>query len=237
LSSRGSNFNRSPIASQDQPLLRLPYELLRKNFRSAHTAAERDREGVKKLLRETATLSVNGRASKEDVLRNLDTMITRMRGMKRKLNSYADEEARLLRQTGSRIRLLAELDDIHTVDDVKYEAWSRARLDRLLVDYLLRHGYSGSAQALASAKDIHDLVDIETFIQMSKIQSSLRHGSVTEALVWCSENKKELRKMDVSIPSPSASRSSATRPIAMSPARDLACHQRRLLFLKKKMGF
>ena len=84
-----------------------------------------------------------------------------------------------------------------SLDDVKYEEWSRTRLDRLLVDYLLRNGYKDSAEALAKEKDIGQLVDVETFIQMSRIRESLCNGQVTEALAWCNENKKELRKMEV----------------------------------------
>ncbi|TDZ24223.1 Protein FYV10 [Colletotrichum sidae] len=180
----------------DQPLLRLPYELLRKNFRSAHFTVEKDSTAIKSLLKETATASVNGRASPDDVLRNLDTMINRMRGVKRKLAAHADEEARLTRQAGARISHLGDLYQMHSVEDVKYEAWSRARLDRLLVDYLLRHGYNESAKALTAERGMDDLVDVETFVQMSRIQEALRGGSVTEALGWCQDNKKELRKMD-----------------------------------------
>lgn len=127
-------------------------------------------------------------------------MLSRMRGIKRKLSHFADEETRLYGQTEARVAHLAELGGMHTLDDVKYEAWSRRRLDRLLVDYLLRNGYSRSAAALADGRGIGDLVDVETFVQMSRIQDSLRGGSVTEALAWCNENKKELRKMDVSCP-------------------------------------
>jgi macrophage erythroblast attacher len=87
---------------------------------------------------------------------------------------------------------------MQSLDDVKYEEWSRTRLDRLLVDYLLRYGYKDSAQALSKEKAIEDLVDVETFVQMSRIRESLRNGRVTEALSWCAENKKELRKMEVS---------------------------------------
>jgi hypothetical protein len=86
---------------------------------------------------------------------------------------------------------------MQSLDDVKYEQWSRTRLDRLLVDYLLRYGYKESATALAREKDINDLVDVETFVQMSRIRESLRNGRVTEALSWCTENKKELRRMEV----------------------------------------
>lgn len=86
---------------------------------------------------------------------------------------------------------------MQSLDDVKYEEWSRTRLDRLLVDYLLRNGYQESAGALAREKGIDDLVDVETFVQMSRIRESLQNGRVTEALTWCNDNKKELRKMEV----------------------------------------
>lgn len=126
-------------------------------------------------------------------------MLARMRGLKRKLNTYAEEETRLQSQCQSRIRHLEDLHKMQSLDDVKYEEWSRTRLDRLLVDYLLRYGYEGSARALAKEKSIGDLVDVDTFVQMSRIQKSLRAGNTTEALSWCNENKKELRKMEVSI--------------------------------------
>jgi macrophage erythroblast attacher len=128
-------------------------------------------------------------------------MIARMRGLKRKLNACSEEEMRLHQQSQSRIRHLGELYGMQSLDDVKYEEWSRTRLDRLLVDYLLRYGYKDSATALSKEKGIEDLVDVETFVQMSRIRESLRNGRVTEALSWCTENKKELRRMEVSFPS------------------------------------
>lgn len=121
-----------------------------------------------------------------------------MRGVKRKLEDCDQEEARLYRQLGARARHLGDLAGMHAFEDVKYEQWSRRRLDRLMVDYLMRQGYGQSARALAADKGIGDLADIETFEQMNRIRQSLLNRSVKEALDWCSENKKELRKMDVS---------------------------------------
>lgn len=132
-------------------------------------------------------------------------MLVKMKGLKRKLSSYADEESQLFRQIDARFHHLEELSAIKKVEDVKYEAWSRVRLDRLLVDYLLRHGYSASAAALADQQGMRDLVDIDTFMSMNKIRKSLEAGSVTEALAWCTDNKKELRKMDVRTTLPSRS--------------------------------
>ncbi|EMT70146.1 Protein FYV10 [Fusarium odoratissimum] len=180
----------------DQPLLRLPSELLRKNFRTAHFTIEKDTAALKTLLKDSATAAVSGRASQQDVLRNIDAMVSRMRGLKRKLNASAAEEARLHTQTAARISHLDELYKMDTVEDVKYETWSRKRLDRLLADYLLRHGYNDTAKELAEQRGITDLVDIDTFVAASRVRDSLLKQSVVEALAWCTDNKKELRKME-----------------------------------------
>ncbi|TVY63180.1 Protein FYV10 [Fusarium oxysporum f. sp. cubense] len=180
----------------DQPLLRLPSELLRKNFRTAHFTIEKDTAALKTLLKDSATTAVSGRASQQDVLRNIDAMVSRMRGLKRKLNASAAEEARLHTQTAARISHLDELYKMDTVEDVKYETWSRKRLDRLLADYLLRHGYNDTAKELAEQRGITDLVDIDTFVAASRVRDSLLKQSVVEALAWCTDNKKELRKME-----------------------------------------
>ncbi|KOS19059.1 Protein FYV10 [Escovopsis weberi] len=180
----------------DQPLLRLPHELLRKNFRSAHFAIEKDTSALKTLLKESATAAVLSRSSQADVLRNIDAMLAKMRGVKRKLAACADEEARLHRQAAARIAHLDDLYGMRAVDEVRYEAWSKRRLDRLLADYLLRNGYNESARELAREKGIEDLVDVDTFVAMSQIREALLRGSVAEALAWCTDNKKELRKME-----------------------------------------
>lgn len=158
---------------------------------------------MKNSLKEAATnglKNAGSATSTDDVLKSLDGMVARMRGMKRKLEACADEEAKIYRQVDARTAHLAELASMHSLDDVAYETWSRRRLDRLLVDYLLRHGYNSSASALVdddASGALRDLVDIDTFNNMSQIrQRLLRDHSVTEALAWCTDNKKELRKME-----------------------------------------
>ncbi|KAI1268551.1 CTLH/CRA C-terminal to lish motif domain-containing protein [Xylariaceae sp. FL1019] len=182
----------------DQTLLQLPVELLHKNLRSARFEVKKDESFVKDTLKKTASDSVNGSVSQEDVLKTLDQMITRMRGVKRKLKAFSDEEIKLHQHEAARVSHLNDLFGMHSVDDVKYEHWSRTRLDRLLVDYLLRQGYIDSARALAKQRRIELLVDVDTFEQVSRIRQRLLNGSVTEALAWCTagDTKKELRKMD-----------------------------------------
>ncbi|CAG8970712.1 hypothetical protein HYALB_00001493 [Hymenoscyphus albidus] len=191
-----SKLNQDTHLILDQPLIRLPFELLRKNFKVAHFTVEKEGSAVKTAVRETANASLTASSSPDEVLKNVDSMLARMKGLKRKLAACQEEETRLQQQSVSRIRHLAQLYEMQSLDDVKYEEWSRTRLDRLLVDYLLRHGYKESASALSKEKGIEDLVDVETFVQMSKIRESLRNQRVNEALAWCAENKKELRKME-----------------------------------------
>ncbi|KAI0554151.1 CTLH/CRA C-terminal to lish motif domain-containing protein [Xylaria curta] len=183
----------------DQPLLQLPIELLRKNLRSARFEVEKDGSYVKETLKKTANDSARGDPiSQPDAVKTLDLMIARMRGVKRKLTAFSEEENRLHRHEEARVKHLAELYSLYSVDDHKYEGWSRTRLDRLLTDYLLRQGYIDSARALAQERGVELLVDIDTFEQMNKIRQCILNGSVQEALSWCTagDTKKELRKMD-----------------------------------------
>lgn len=92
---------------------------------------------------------------------------------------------------------MQDLHDIPSLVDVKYDRWAKVRLDRMLVDYLLRMGYAESAKQLAAEKGIEDLVDLQAFMSSGHIQQSLRNGRTQECLAWCSENKQALKKINV----------------------------------------
>ena len=121
-------------------------------------------------------------------------MITRLSGLKRKIEAAHDEERNLQTQSRRRIEHLGELDTIQSLTDVKYEEWSRVRLNRLLVDYLSRMGYQESAQALAKEKGIEALVDVDVFASCHRVEASLKRGSTVEALAWCREHSVLMRK-------------------------------------------
>lgn len=121
-------------------------------------------------------------------------MITRMQNLKRRLETLHEEEELLHEQTKKRIAHLQDLYTIPNLMDVKYERWSRIRLNRLLVDYLLRQGFANSAQQLAQEQGIEDLVDLPVFVQCRRIADSLLRGETKEALAWCGENKSALKK-------------------------------------------
>lgn len=184
----------------------MPYELARKNFKTAQRYAEREQTYILKELKTTtaAAASASQTGDATQTLSQLDNMINRMQGLKRKLETLHTEEANIQRATKTRIQHLDDLYGIPSLADVKYEEWSKVRLDRLLVDYLLRSGYGESAKALAKEKDIEELVDVDAFVQCEKIAESLRNGRCQEALSWCGDNKQGLKKLEVGHPGPGA---------------------------------
>jgi macrophage erythroblast attacher len=180
-------------------LLRLPYELLRKNFKSAQRVVERERDAVLGSLRDAANASMAGSEAPDMTLENIDSMIGRMNGLKRKLEALQAEEQSIHSRTRKRIAHLNQLYRISSLIDPKYQEWSSIRLNRLLVDFLIRNGFSESAKVLAQEKDIEELVDIDVFQQCQRIVESLRAGNTTECLAWCQENKQTLKKIKVTV--------------------------------------
>jgi macrophage erythroblast attacher len=187
------------VLTQDQPLLRLPHELARRNFKTVQRAVEREKEYIIPAIKETAAASLSNTQTPDQTLAALDAMISRMQGLKRKMESLQEEEKKIHNQSRKRIQHLETLHKIPSLADVKYDQWSRVRLDRLLVDYMLRSGYSESAKQLAQDRGVEELVDLGVFTQCQRVVDSLRRGETKEALQWCGENKAALKKSQVSL--------------------------------------
>ncbi|KAG8532083.1 uncharacterized protein KY384_003720 [Bacidia gigantensis] len=179
----------------EQPLLRLPQELLRKNFKTAQGHLERENKQILPLLKSAANASFQG-ADDTTTLSSLDGMITRLNTLKRKIETLHEEETGLHVASRRRLEHLSDLYKLDSLSDVKYDEWSHVRLNRLLVEYLVRQGYSDTARSLAREKGIEDLVDLDVFGRCERIAHELKMGSLEEALGWCAEHKVIMRRKD-----------------------------------------
>lgn len=199
-------------------MLRVPYESMRKTFKSTQRHLERNieqlRVGAQDLVNLTSNVptSVATNATPDDsamdvdysgseaaqALSQIDGMIGRVKGMKRKMSSLKSEHERNVSKARARIDFLSQLCDptVQDVDSEKYKDWSRTRLNMLLVDYCLRNGQPNTAMRLASARGIEKLVDIEELQQCNEIERSLRTDHViSKCQAWCSENRQFLKKI------------------------------------------
>lgn len=120
-----------------------------------------------------------------------------MQGLKRKLDTLREEEKALHNASRRRLQHLQDLYEIPSLADVKFDDWSKVRLNRLLVEYLVRQGYQESARALAEEKGIEELVDLQVFARCHQISESLRMGSMEECLAWCNEHRPLMKRIDV----------------------------------------
>lgn len=192
---RNQPTNTATPKKQDQPLLRLPYELARKNFKTAQRHVEKTSSDISTSLAQSVS-KASSSSDAETTLASLDAMLARAQTLKRKLEALHNEEQTIHRSQRARVQHLQDLHEIPSLADVKYDEWSKIRLDRMLVDHLLRQGYTASAQQLAKEKGIEDLVDVGEFIECARIEDSLRQGESKECLAWCAENKQALKKIN-----------------------------------------
>lgn len=69
-----------------------------------------------------------------------------------------------------------------------------SRLQRIVVEHMLRQGFSETAKELARQFSMDKLLDIDVFVQCKLIAGALKSRKTQECLAWCNEHKISLRK-------------------------------------------
>ncbi|XP_020573271.1 macrophage erythroblast attacher, partial [Phalaenopsis equestris] len=169
----------------EHQFLRVPLEHLKKTIRANHRFAEKE---VAAVLSGVADAVDRDDISREEAVSHLTSLVSRLQGLKRKLeDGFASEDLQAQ-------RCRARLEHLEGIDADSLDEWSSTRLKRVLVDYMLRMSYYESAKMLAESSNIEDLVDIDVFIEAKRVIISLQNKEVGPALMWCAENKSRLKK-------------------------------------------
>jgi len=166
----------------EHQLVRVPLEALRSTVRSNHRLAE------KEIAAALSSASVAPAESSAAAVDHLTSLVSRLHGLKRKMEEGARAEELQVQRCRARLDRLATPS---TGDDAE---WEDLRLKRILVDYMLRMSYYDSATKLAEISGIQDLVDIDVFQDAKRVIDSLQNNEVAPALAWCAENKSRLKK-------------------------------------------
>ncbi|CAL0320636.1 unnamed protein product [Lupinus luteus] len=168
----------------EHQFLRSPLEHLKKTIRTNHRAVEKELSSILSGVNDAAAADF----SRHDAVNHLNSLISRLHGLKRKI-----EEGNLaedIQAQSCRIRI----DHLKSADGENMSQWNNTRLNRILVDYLLRMSYYGTAAKLAECTNIQDLVDIDIFQEAKRVIDALQNKDVSPALAWCAENKPRLKK-------------------------------------------
>ncbi|GMI80647.1 hypothetical protein like AT3G55070 [Hibiscus trionum] len=169
----------------EHQFLRVPFEHFKKTIRTNHRSVEKE---VSAVISSVADVADSNELSKDDAVLSLTSIVSRLQGLKRKL----EEGSRTENSHAQRCR--ARIDHLESVDAENLSEWNNVRLKRILVDYMLRMSYYDTAMKLAQSSNIEELVDIEVFQEAKKVIDALRNQDVGPALAWCADNKSRLKK-------------------------------------------
>ncbi|KAF6131306.1 macrophage erythroblast attacher, E3 ubiquitin ligase [Phyllostomus discolor] len=176
---------------QEYPTLKVPYETLNKRFRAAQKNIDRETSHVTMVVAELEK-TLSSCPAVDSVVSLLDGVVEKLSVLKRKAVESIqaeDESAKLCKR---RIEHLKE----HSSDQpAAASLWKRKRMDRMMVEHLLRCGYYNTAVKLARQSGIEDLVNIEMFLTAKEVEESLERRETATCLAWCHDNKSRLRKM------------------------------------------
>ncbi|XP_069488260.1 E3 ubiquitin-protein transferase MAEA isoform X3 [Ambystoma mexicanum] len=176
---------------QEYPTLKVPYETLNKRFRAAQKNIDRETSHVTMVVAELEK-TLNSCPAVDSVVSLLDGVVEKLSVLKRKAVESIqaeDESAKLCKR---RIEHLKE----HSSDQpAAANMWKKKRMDRMMVEHLLRCGYYNTAVKLARQSGIEDLVNIEMFLTAKEVEESLERQETMTCLAWCHDNKSRLRKM------------------------------------------
>uniref|UniRef100_A0A672MM31 E3 ubiquitin-protein transferase MAEA n=1 Tax=Sinocyclocheilus grahami TaxID=75366 RepID=A0A672MM31_SINGR len=178
---------------QEYPTLKVPYETLNKRFRAAQKNIDRETSHVTMVVAELEK-TLGSFPVVDTVVSLLDGVVEKLSALKRKAAESIqaeDESAKLCKR---RIEHLKE----HSSDQpASVNVWKKKRMDRMMVEHLLRCGYYNTAVKLARQSGIEDLVNIEMFLTAKEVEESLERQETATCLAWCHDNKSRLRKMKV----------------------------------------
>lgn len=168
----------------EHQFLRTPFEHYKKSIRANHRIVEKEMSAVISGVAEAA----DSNFSREEAVQHLNSLVSRLQGLKRKL----EEGSRTEHLQAQRCR--ARLDHLESADVENLSEWNNTRMKRILVDYMLRMSYYDTAMELAESSNIQDLVDIDVFLDAKKVVDALQNKEVAPALAWCADNKSRLKK-------------------------------------------
>ncbi|KHG13790.1 Macrophage erythroblast attacher [Gossypium arboreum] len=169
----------------EHQFLRVPFEHFKKTIRTNHRTVEKE---VSAVISSVTDVADSDEISKDDAILSLTSLVSRLQGIKRKLEEGSHAENLQAH------RCRARLDHLDSADAENLSEWNNVRLKRILVDYMSRMSYYDSAMKLAESSNIQELVDIDVFQEAKKVIDGLRNQEVGPALAWCADNKSRLKK-------------------------------------------
>uniref|UniRef100_A0A0N5AP93 E3 ubiquitin-protein transferase MAEA n=1 Tax=Syphacia muris TaxID=451379 RepID=A0A0N5AP93_9BILA len=184
------------ITALEYSALKVPYELLNKKFRIAQKAIERHNYRVKEagaqLLQKFHDEKDGDVVPVKKIAGYAKALLERLEMLQQCLPQTVNDEFSMAKLLESRLHYLkgANSGDRWAVD-----TWRQQRVDRLIIDYLLRSGYFETAQKLAEHSDVQDMCNKTIFEIARQVEDSLSRHETDRCMEWILDNKSKLRRL------------------------------------------
>eukprot|EP00752_Nemacystus_decipiens_P011839 g10501.t1 len=192
------------------PFVKVPIECVSQIFRKTRKAVTSELTAV---MKEISRLGEDdgGESDGVDASAKLGELMDRLTKLKATTQEAAREERQHLTGVRKRLDLLAQpapppppppprLPGASGVSGsgagVVGSPGDSTRLDRCIVEYLLRQGHSEAAKELSEEAGIQDYVTIELFERAKEVEAAIRAKDLGPALQWCEDNASRLRKLE-----------------------------------------
>lgn len=189
------------VTAIEHPTLKVPYEILNKKFRSAQKNIDREVSHVQNAvsdLEKGCKKSLDSKVTVGAISDLLSGVIDKLTVLKRKAHDSIADELEAASNCKKRLDHVKEYcskkESSSPSDVVVVNAWKKKRLDRVLVEHLLRCGFYDTAVKLAKQSDILHLTNIDLFLTSREVEEALRKRDTSKCLAWCYDNKSKLRK-------------------------------------------
>lgn len=176
----------------------MPLEQLKREVRQSQKLVERETAQVKTAIDQLLQQQQepNNQFDQKEVSQTINSLVERLRTLKRKLEDSKQEEAGLIQKSKHRALDLSELNKFTSTSQPEFQRWCRNRLDRVLVDYMLRNGNLETAQHVMDSHNLGHFADTSLFTLVMSLEQELREEhSCQSTLQWCVDNRSSLRKI------------------------------------------
>lgn len=177
------------IKAMEHPTLKVPYEVLNKKYRVSQKIIDREVNHLAQSIQELRNTTSIANAHKA-----LDNVVENLTVVKRKADESMLDEREAAQVCKRRLDHLKGMF-ISPENKLAINVWKKKRLDRLLVDHLLREGYYDSATRLSEQTDLKDLTNVDLFLVSKRVEEALAAGDTSKCLAWCHDNRSKLRKV------------------------------------------
>jgi macrophage erythroblast attacher len=164
------------IKALEHPTLKVPYEILNKKFRTSQKIIDREVNHVSTSLTDLEKLYTLETADRSDILQQLDKVQEMLEQLQEKGGEGVTGVAETGRVCKRRIEHLKEGCNTDNSDIIQQKQWRKLRLDRFLVEHLLRSGLYDTAIKLSQQSGLEDLTDIEVFLAAKEVEETLSKG-------------------------------------------------------------